>query len=189
MNSEGLIVNKVAESQIEVFDLSKINEGLDLVEFDIADYLFEGLILREKDFRERLKELDWTQYDGKLVALKCSADAIIPTWAYMLVASKLKGISRYLAYGEAESVWQQFFASELEKVNWERYADIPVVVKGCGSQTVSQNAYMLAVEKLQGHASKIMFGEPCSSVPVWRKAPSRPKPSSKAKPARLPKIG
>ena len=169
MIGEGLIVNKVADSEIEVLNLAEFHEGLEEVEFDLFDFLFEGLILREKDFRLALKEIEWTQYKNKIVSVFCSSDAIIPTWASMLVSSKLKDHASFVGYGDSKSVREQYFSYVLSNHDWSSYDGKPVVVKGCGDSFVSKNAYLLAVNNLQEHASKIMFGEPCSSVPIWRK--------------------
>jgi len=172
MIGEGLITNKVAESEIEVLNLAEFHEGLEEVDFDLFDFLFEGLILREKDFRMALKEIDWSSYEDKIVSVFCSSDAIIPTWASMLVSSKLANHARFVGYGDAQNVREQYFSFALTNHDWSKYKDKPVVVKGCGDSFVSKNAYLLAVKNLQDQASKIMFGEPCSSVPIWRKKTS-----------------
>lgn len=172
------IVNRVAESDIEVFDLSALwqVEGAtpEVVSFDLAPFLFQGIILKEKDFRADMKAHDWSAYANKVVAVHCSADAIIPTWAYMLVASKLKGHAFVVGFGEAEAVIRDHFVRALESLDWAKYQDRIVVIKGCGNQVVPLDAYMIATQKLQQVARKLMYGEPCSSVPLWR----RPKVSA-----------
>ena len=163
------IVNKVAESDIEVFDLDALWDGNSVVTFDIAPFLFEGIILKEKDFRTSMKELDWAEYKSKHVAITCSEDAIIPTWAYMLVASKLEHIAQSVGFGEQSELVRDFYVRTLNMLDWSEYENKIVVIKGCSSKTVPMNAYLMATQKLQSVARKIMYGEPCSSVPLWRK--------------------
>lgn len=170
------IVNRVAESDIEVYDLALLWDGQPVVEFDLAPFLVEGLILREKEFRQHVKEHDWAHYADRHVAVFCSTDAIVPTWAFMLVASKLEGTARSVGYGSAQDVVRDHFVRALEAEDWSRYADQIVVIKGCGNAVVPPNAYLLATQKLQGVARKLMYGEPCSSVPLWR----RPTPKTAA---------
>ncbi len=163
------LVNRVAESDIKVFDLAGLWDEREMVEFDLAPFLFQGLILKEKDFREGLKTQDWTSYDGVHVAVFCSADAIIPTWAYMLVASRLKGHAVSVGFGTKQEVIRDFFVRALDHQDWSAYEDRIVVVKGCGNDVVPLDAYMIATQKLQDVAKKLMYGEPCSSVPLWRR--------------------
>lgn len=163
------IVNRVAESDIEVFDLDALWDGKSVVVFDLAPFLFEGIILKEKDFRASMKELDWSTYTDKHVAITCSADAIIPTWAYMLVSSKLENIAQSVGFGEPTSLVRDFYVHTLNNQDWSAYENKIVVIKGCSSKTVPMNAYLMATQKLQSVARKIMYGEPCSSVPLWRK--------------------
>ena len=163
------IVNRVAESNIEVFDLDGLWDGNAVISFDLAPFLFEGIILKEKDFRVAMKELDWTAYAHKHVAITCSADAIIPTWAYMLVSSKLENVAQSIGFGEPADLVRDFYVRILANFDWSTYENKIVVIKGCSSKTVPMNAYLLATQKLQSVAKKIMYGEPCSSVPLWRK--------------------
>lgn len=163
------IINRVAESDIEVFDLDALWDGNSVASLDLAPYLYEGIILKEKDFRASMKEHDWSEYAGKHVAVFCSADAIIPVWAYMLVASKLEGIAVSVGYGSREDIVRDFYVRALDHEDWSRYSDKIVVIKGCSSKTVPTHAYLTATQKLQTVARKIMYGEPCSSVPLWRK--------------------
>jgi len=171
------IINRVAESDIEVYDLAALWDGREVVELDLAPFLFKGLVLREKDFRAAVKTYDWAQYEGRHVAVFCSTDAIVPTWAFMLIASKLTGRAASVAYGRAADLVRDHFTRALEAEDWGRYADKPVVIKGCGGQVVPPSAYLVATQKLQGVAKKLMYGEPCSSVPLWRE------PAPKAQPA------
>ena len=173
------ITNRVAESDIAVFSLDDLWDGRPLAEVDLAPFLFKGLVLREKDFRDHVKAHDWQQYRGQHVAVHCATDAIVPTWAFMLVASKLEGIARSIGYGRPADVVRDHFVRALEAEDWSAYADRIVVIKGCGSKVVPPNAYLLATQKLQGVARKLMYGEPCSSVPLWR----RPKAQAAGRPA------
>ena len=186
------IVNRVAESDIEVFNLEALWDGHKVVAFDLAPFLVEGLVLRERPFREAMKDHDWTAYDGRHVALQCSTDAIVPTWAYLLVATKLYGRAASVAFGSTHDLVRDHFVRALEGVDWSRYAGKPVVIKGCGSKSVPVAAYLIATQKLQAVAQKLMYGEPCSAVPLWRQAqetaatPGPPKPAL-AKPAGPPR--
>lgn len=172
------IVNRVAESDIEVFDLESLWDGKPVTPFDLAPYLFNGFILKEKDFRQAMKTHDWPAYTDQHVAIHCSADAIIPTWAYMLVASKLKPYAASTGFGQREDVIRDHFNRALEHEDWSRFKDCIVVIKGCASNIVPTQAYMMATQQLQTVARKMMYGEPCSSVPLWRRpAPAR-KPAS-----------
>ena len=163
------IVNRVAESDIEVFDLASLWNDGKVVEFDLAPFLFQGLILKEKDFRQAMKTHDWTVYADAHVAVHCSADAIIPTWAYMLVAAKLKDIVASIGFGTPEEVIRDFFVRALDNQDWSTYQNRIVVIKGCGNHIVPMDAYLIATQKLQDVARKLMYGEPCSSVPLWRR--------------------
>lgn len=166
------IVNRVAESDIEVYDLAALWGEQQVVELDIAPFLFQEMILREKDFRAHIKAYDWSVYAGVHVAVFCSADAIIPLWAYMLIASRLKTIAASVGFGRAADVRRDFYVRALDEENWARYTDKIVVVKGCGNKVVPVDAYMIATQKLQEVARKLMYGEPCSSVPLWRRPKS-----------------
>lgn len=172
------IENRVAQGEIEVYNLEALWDEQPITELDIAPFLVEGLMLKEQPFREDVKAHDWSQYDGHHVALYCSTDAIVPTWSYMLIATKLEGIARSVAFGRKDDLVRDHFIRALETEDWSAYEGKPVVVKGCGSKLVPTVAYVIATQKLQGVARKLMFGEPCSSVPLWR----RPKPDTGKKP-------
>lgn len=175
------IENQVAQSEIAVYNLADLWDDPPLREFDIKEFLVEGLMLKEETFREAADEHDWSQYEGEHVALFCSTDAIIPTWGYMLVASKLKDVARSTTLGRAEDLRREYYTRALENEDWSRFEDRPVVIKGCGSDVVPEMAYVRATQKLQDVARKLMYGEPCSSVPIWRRpSPDRPKPDAKA---------
>lgn len=176
------IVNKVAQSDIEVFNLETLWDGKPVRELDIAPMLDEGLILREIPFRNALKELDTSTFADAHVAVRCSTDAIVPVWAYMLAAMRLDGIAASVAFGSPEDLVRDRFMIALEAFDWTPYSGKNVVVKGCGSRLVPEAAYLEAARRLQRVADKVMFGEPCSSVPLWRR-PARRTPSNAAKPS------
>ncbi len=177
----GEITNRVAQSDLVVFNLEDLWDNRPVTEFDIAPFLFQEIMLREKDFRAAMKTHEWAQYADHHVAVFCSADAIIPTWAWMLAASKLEPVACSVALGRAEDLIRDHFARALESTDWSPYGGKPVVVKGCGSGVVPPAAYLLATTKLQQVAAKLMYGEPCSSVPLWRKPReiSQPAPAAK----------
>ncbi|GAB5519770.1 MAG: DUF2480 family protein [Rhodothermales bacterium] len=182
------IVNRVAESDIDTYNLEALWDDNPIVTLDLAPFLFRGLMLREKDFRQAMKTYAWSQHTDQHVAVFCSTPAIIPTWAYMLVAVKLDGVAASVALGSKDDLIRDHFIRALEAENWSRYADRIVVVKGCNSPIVPTVAYMIATQKLQTVARKLMYGEPCSSVPLWRKAKAKPSASAggMAKPVSLP---
>lgn len=184
------IVNRVAESDLAVFDLAALWDGRPVVLFDLAPFLVEGLVLRERPFREALGAHDWHRYDGRHVAVHCTTDALVPTWAYLLVATRLHGHAVSVAFGTEADLRRDHFVRALEEVDWRRYADKPVVVKGCGSDVVSTDAYLIATQKLQDVAAKLMYGEPCSAVPLWRRPKSEVlAPAAPAKPAGMRPAG
>lgn len=169
MESGNEIVNRVAASALEVFDLEDLYVSGERVLIDIKDQLHEGVILREKPFREYIKSHDWSQYNGKLVAVTCSEDAIVPTWAYMLVATALAPFARTVVFGTLEDLEEKLFADALASVEWEAFRDAKVVIKGCSKVAVPVSAYMEATARMRAVASSIMYGEPCSTVPVYKK--------------------
>ena len=163
------IVNKVAQSEIEVFDLGALADEKPIVEFDLAAFLYQGLIVREKEFRDAVKDHDWASYTGSHIALFCSVDTIVPTWAYMLVAIRLEPFATSIGEGRREDLARQLFARKLAQTDLEKYRDRIVVVKGCGSSVVPVSAYVDVITRLQRVARKLMYGEPCSFVPLWRR--------------------
>jgi hypothetical protein len=183
------IVNRVAESDIIVFNLEEYWDNEPVDEIDLAPFLFRGLVLREKDFREQVKSYDWEQHRGHHVAIFCSTDAIVPVWAYMLMATRLQNVATTVAMGRKEELVRDHFMRRLSAETWDRFVDRIVVIKGCGSKIVPHSAYIQATLQLQKVASKLMYGEPCSSVPLWRKpSASRQGGSSvAAKPVSLPR--
>ncbi len=162
-------VNKVAESGILTIDLEDYFSKEPTAVFDLKEYLFMGLILKEKDFREALKDLDVNQYAGKYVAITCTADAIIPMWAYMLIVSYLQPVGKEIFFGAPEKMEEAILIKNIEAVNITDYQDQRVVVKGCGEKPIPEAAYIKITEKLRPVAKSIMYGEPCSTVPVYKR--------------------
>lgn len=163
-------MNKVAESALTEIDLEKYYPKGEVALFDMKDYLFMGLILKEKDFREALKGTDFSIYQDKYVAVTCSADAIIPVWAYMLVASYIQPYARDIVFGDEQMLHRTIFLKNLSTVVVEDYTDKRVVVKGCGELPIGEFAYLEITRMLRPVAKSIMYGEPCSTVPVYKKA-------------------
>lgn len=162
-----MIVNKVAESGIITLDLSTfLPDEKSILPFDLKPFLFRELILREKDFREALKNLDWDAYAGKHIALFCSADAIIPVWAYMLVAANLQWKSKSVFYGDTETLKQNLLIQNLTNSDISEFAGKRIVIKGCGETHIPESAYVMITVRLAGIAKSVMYGEPCSTVPI-----------------------
>lgn len=166
------IVNRVASSAILSVDMEEFYPQEERLVFDLKPYLFQELILREKDFRQALKELDWSVYRGKWVAVDCTADAIVPTWAFMLVCTYLEGTSKGYVLGNLDTLEQHIAETALSALDLEEFQDRPVVVKGCSKFPIPLFAYGRLVSLLQSRAKSLMFGEPCSTVPLFK----RPKP-------------
>lgn len=164
-----IIVNKVAESGIVTIDPASLLPSAEIITFDIKDFLFMGLILKEKDFREALKNTDWQQYAGKQVALTCTADAIIPAWAWMLIMTYLQPVATDVVMGDETETRRQLFLRNIQQLETSGYADKRIVIKGCGDTPIADFAYMELTKKLLPVARSIMFGEPCSTVPVYKK--------------------
>lgn len=167
-----VFVNKVAESGIITLDLETYFPKEDVLLFDMKDYLFMGLILKEKDFRQSLKTLDVSVYTDKIAALTCSADAVIPMWAYMLVASLLQPVVKEIVFGSAETARKNLILRNISAINTDEFADKRVVIKGCGEVPVPEEAYVEITKKLRPVAKSIMYGEPCSTVPVFKRGNS-----------------
>jgi len=164
------LVNRVAQSGLVTIDLEELYPAGEIVPFDLKDYLFMGLILKEKDFREALKAHDWSQYQGKNLAVFCSADAIIPMWAYMLVATYAAPFVADIAQTTPELFAETAFLKKLSTLNISDYEGKRLVIKGCSDKPVPPSAYLEITRRLQPVALSIMFGEPCSTVPVYKKA-------------------
>ncbi|MFC0774225.1 DUF2480 family protein [Terrimonas alba] len=163
------LVNKVAESGIITVDPASYIPAGETVVFDLKDHLFMGLILKEKDFRETLKNMDWEQYRNRNVAVTCSADAIIPVWAYMLVASNLQPVAKEIVMGDEQELHRQLFLKNIAQINAHDFDDKRVVIKGCGDIPIGDFVYLELTKLLRPVAKSIMYGEPCSTVPVYKK--------------------
>ena len=164
-----VFVNKVAESGIITLDLEDFYPKEETMVFDMKDHLFMGLILKEKDFREAMKNLDIEPYRGKNVALTCTADAVIPMWAYMLVVTYLQPVARDIVFGDADFLHKTLFLKNITKINPADYEDKRVVIKGCGELSITEAAYVAITGLLRPVAKSIMYGEPCSTVPIFKK--------------------
>ena len=166
---EAEFVNKVSESGIFTLNLEDFYPKDETAVFDMKDHLFMGLILKEKDFREVMKNLDLFPYKDKNIALTCSADAVIPVWAYMLVASYLQPVAKEIIFGDADFLHKTLFLKNIAQINIEDYKDQRVVIKGCGELPISETAYVAITNRLRPVVKSIMYGEPCSTVPVYKK--------------------
>jgi hypothetical protein len=164
-----LIVNKVAQSGLITLDLEAYLPKGEIIAFDLKDHLFMGLILKEKDFREALKNKDWTPYLNKNVAIICSVDAIIPVWAYMLTATYLQPVAKEIFVGTETEMYKHLVLKNLNAINIDEYKEQRVVVKGCGEVPIDNYAYAEITKLLTPVAKSIMYGEPCSTVPIYKK--------------------
>lgn len=169
MEVEDKIVNKVAQSGLITFDLATLYLEGERKVYDIKDNLFHGLILKEKDFRAFVKEHDWSAYKDCYVAITCTADAIVPTWAYMLLANRLEPYAAEVVFGDLSVLETLLFERQLAKLDMEQFRDERVVVKGCGDETVPESAFVKFTVELSKVAKSIMYGEPCSTVPVYKR--------------------
>ena len=163
------IVNKVAASALEVFDLEDYYQPGVRTSIDVSQWLFEGFLLKEKDFREALKLHDWTQYQNHLVAIHCTTEAILPAWATILVASYVALFSKKVVLGSLSDLETSIYESQLAQIDCSVYTDKPVILKGCSKKPVPETAYILAIQKLQQFAKSIMYGEACSAVPLFKR--------------------
>lgn len=163
------IVNKVAKSPLVTLDLEDFYPEGKRMLFDLRDFLYEGLVLREKVFREELKNHDWEQYRDAYVALSCSTDAIIPAWAYLLVATYLAPISKKITQGSLEDLEVSIFQEVVKELNLEEYENKKVMIKGCSKRKIPDAAYVQLIEKVYPLVQSLMFGEACSTVPLVKK--------------------
>lgn len=163
------IVNRVANSKLVTIDLEDYYPKGQRILFDIKDWLYEGFVLREKDFRAQVSEFDWNQYEGSYVALTCSSDAIIPGWAYMLLSIQLESVAKKVVIGDLEQLETSIYQDIINNLDVSAYADKPIIIKGCSNKPVPQNAYIMLSNKLKPLAKSIMYGEACSSVPLFKK--------------------
>ena len=164
-----MIVNKVASSGLLSLDLETYLPAGEIASFDLKDYLFMGLILKEKDFREVLKNKDWEEYKDKYVSVVCTADAIIPIWAYMLIATYLQPVAKDVFVGSEAEMYKHIFLQNIEAIDGNEFHNQRVVVKGCGDIAIDSYAYAAVTKKLLPVVKSIMYGEPCSTVPVFKK--------------------
>jgi hypothetical protein len=164
-----MLTNKVAQSGLISFDLANYYHKGERVLYDIKDNLFHGLMLKEKDFREFIKQHDWAQYEGKNVAIICSADAIVPTWAFMLLATKIEPYANMLVFGDLNELENALFRQALSAIDLNEFKDQRIVIKGCGDIPVPVSAYVEITRLFRPIAKSIMYGEPCSTVPLYKK--------------------
>ena len=164
-----MIQNKVAESELVTLDLKSFLPNEQPAYFDIKDFLYRGLILKEKEFRQALNEYNWSVYKDKTVLLFCSADAIVPVWAYMLVMVNLKDIAKAIFFENEENWRQRSITATIESMDVSTFTDRRVVIKGCGEAHIPESAYVAITQKLLPVVKSIMYGEPCSTVPVYKK--------------------
>lgn len=165
---EEQIVNRVSASNLVTFDLEELYTPGERHLFDIKDQLFQGLILKEKEFRDFIKAHDWSQYSGKHVAITCSADAIVPTWAFMLLSISLQPFASTIVFGSLNDLERQLFNQKLSAVDWQKFHQAKVVVRGCSKVAVPISAYVEVTNHLRPIAASIMFGEACSTVPLFK---------------------
>jgi hypothetical protein len=163
------IINKVAESGLVTIDPEMFLPAEEIVVFDLKNFLFREMILKEKEFRESLKNQDWEKFKNKQVAITCSADAIIPVWAYMLVTSYLQPVVADVMAGTKEEMGKKIFLENISKINTDDFAGKRIVIKGCGDKPIGEFAYAAITKQLMPVAKSIMYGEPCSTVPVYKK--------------------
>lgn len=163
------IINKVANSKLVVFDLEDFYPAGRRIAFDLKDWLFMELVLKEKDFREKAKNHDWSQYKDAYVALYCSSDAIVPGWAYLLLTSCLAPHAKKVVTGSLTDLENTLYTETLQASDFSKYKDQPIIIKGCSNKPVPENAYTLLIQKLQPFVKSIFYGEACSSVPIYKK--------------------
>ena len=164
------IINRVANSALEVFDLEDYYPIGTRTQIDLAQWLLEGFLLKEKDFREALKNHDWPQYQNHFVAIHCSTDAIVPAWATILVTTYLRPFAKKVVLGTIADLNTALYQEILPTLDYTVYQDKPVIIKGCSKKPFPESAYIMAVQKLQPFAKSIMYGEACSAVPLYKKA-------------------
>lgn len=167
MSSE--IINRVSNSKLITFDLEDFYPKGERVLFDIKEWLLEGLVLREKTFRENAAEYDWSAHKDKYVALTCSTDAIIPAWAYMLLATYLQPYAKKVVTGDLKVLETTLYTEIITNLDVSHLRNMPVIIKGCSNKPVPENAYLLLIAKLQPIVKSLMYGEACSSVPLYKK--------------------
>ncbi len=165
---ESEIINRVAASPLRTFDLETLYTPGTRVELDIKDQLYQGLMLREQPFREWIKTHHWAQYQHQFVAINCSADAIVPTWAYMLVAIALQPYATKVVFGTRAELEHQIYLEKFNQINFAEFQHAKVVIKGCSKVEVPVSVYVEATNRLRPVVASLMFGEPCSTVPLFK---------------------
>jgi len=165
---EDEIINRVANSKLVTVNLEDYYPKGPRVLFDIKDWLFEGLVLREKDFRNQVAEFNWEQYQDSYVALTCSTDAIIPGWAFMLISIQLQPYAKRVIIGDLEALETAIYQDIITNLDVSEFKDMPIIIKGCSKKPVPQNAYIMLANKLKPVAKSMMYGEACSSVPLHK---------------------
>ncbi len=164
-----IIENKVAKSGLITLDLEELRPAWNVMGLDLVDSLWEGMALKEKDFRLFVQEHDWSQYNDAAVYIHCSTDAIIPTWAYMLIGTHLQNVSSYSIVGEKKELEQMLWLEWVRKLDLAKYEDQRVILKGCSDEAIPESVYLALTSKLTSVVKSLMFGEPCSTVPVFKK--------------------
>ena len=168
-NNEEPILNRVAQSKLITFNLEDYYPKGERIAFDISGWLYEGIILREKEFRAKVAAHDWSFFQDTYVALYCATDAIVPGWAFMLLTTRLQPYAKKVIQGTLEEMETLLYQSILENLDVSGYKDKPVIIKGCSKKPVPSNAYLMAIERLQPVAKSLMYGEACSSLPLFKK--------------------
>jgi hypothetical protein len=163
------IINRVANSKLVTFNLEDLYPVGERVAFDISPWLLDGVVLRENDFRKQASDHDWSQYQNNYVALYCSTDAIVPGWAFLLLSLHLAPFAKKVTVGTLDQLETILFAEMLQNIDISEFTDKPVIIKGCANKPIPENAYVLLAQKLQPVAKSIMYGEACSSVPLFKK--------------------
>jgi hypothetical protein len=163
------IINKVANSVLEVFDLEDYYQTGKRVQIDISNWLIDGFLLKEKDFREALKNHNWTQYKDSYVAIHCSTEAIVPAWASILVSVYVHSYAKKSFLGDLLALETAIYQDVLSKIDYQKYQDKPIILKGCSKKPVPETAYIMAINNLLPYAKSIAYGEACSSVPLFKK--------------------
>lgn len=163
------IINRIAQSKLVTFDLEEHYPKGERKVLDIKDWLYEGIILREREFRTHVENHDWTAYQDAFVALQCSSEAIVPGWAFMLISSKLVPYAKKVVVGSLEDLETSLYQTILENLDVSAFVDKPVIIKGCSHRPVPENAYIMAISKIQQVAKSVMYGEACSSVPLYKR--------------------
>ncbi len=163
------IINKVAQSSLVIFDLEDYFPEEERVVLDISQWLFQGFILKEKEFRAVLKNFDFTIYRDKLVAINCSTDAILPSWAFMLVSSYVQPFAKMVVQGSLQNLIVAYYQELIDRLDFSIYDNQPVIIKGCSKKPIPEESYVMATQKMMNHARSIMFGEACSAVPIFKR--------------------